>query len=228
MTYLASADLLAVRSLTAEHAFSLNHRTDLPPRRRTFDQEQEGSRARIFTSKQCLKSAPKPSPSTSGTIRTDSGRRTTDRLEGGGSERATTSTGVLPAPKGKHHRPEPEPLAEAPGYTVIDLRHRRVRWQYTPTNSQGHQHEHGYGMLIDLDAYRTHALARLRPTTPPRTQPPQPTGHLRRRSTRVRGYTRDLAPDERAEFATLRNTIRRYLDRKPATAQTEQQKRWPA
>ena len=31
MTYLSSADLLAVRSLAAESAFSLSHRTDLPP-----------------------------------------------------------------------------------------------------------------------------------------------------------------------------------------------------
>ena len=101
---------------------------------------------------------------------------------------------------------------------MIDLRHRRVHWQYTPTNSQGDHHPDGYGMLIDLDAYRAHTLARLRPAGPPRTPLHPPAGQMRRRSSRVRGYVRDLVPDERAEFATLRNTIRRYLDQKERRA----------
>ncbi|WP_026117406.1 hypothetical protein [Nocardiopsis alkaliphila] len=207
MSYLSSTEVSTIRSLAAESAFSLNHRTDLPPRPKTTDPNHQGPRARIFTCGPHTK-APTNDPAPS-----------------------STEPAPLPAPKGKHHRPPtpattpadepaPAPVTEEPGYTVIDLRYRRVRWQHTPTHTdQHHQHDqhsqhdqYGHGILIDLDAYRAQALARSRPPTPPRTPLRQPDPHPRRRSTRVRRYTHDLNPDDRAEFATLRNTIRRYLN----------------
>lgn len=204
MTYLSSTDLSAVRSLAAESAFSLSHRTDLPPQHKIRDQSDETPRARIYTRESNPEPTPKPAPTTE----------------------------AFATPKGKHHRrptptpsltPEPEsapePVTEESGYTMIDLRHRRVRWQHTPTDSHGGRREHGYGILIDLDVYRTRALARSSPPLPVRTPLRQPTPYMRRRSKRVRGYTRDLVPDERAEFATLRNTIRRYLDQRDNAGQ---------
>ncbi|MGW8436698.1 hypothetical protein ACWGKS_16215 [Nocardiopsis sp. NPDC055879] len=174
MTYLASADLLAVRSLAAESAFSLDHRVDLPVKRSALGGNVggEGNRARTF----------------------DSG----------------IDAAVLPAPRGRHHRPEPapepEPVDEDTGFTVIDLRDQDTGFRIRTEPD----HQRGPGalaMVIELDAYRTP------PGPPPTTPSPAEAGPVRRRGRRVRGYVRDLEPDERAEFATLRNTIRAYLRR---------------
>ena len=174
MTYLASADLLAVRSLAAESAFSLDHRVDLPVKHSTpgHSAQGEGSRARTF----------------------DSG----------------IDAAVLPAPKGRHHRPEPapepEPVDQDTGFTVIDLRDQDTgfRLRTEPDHQRG---EGALAVVIELDAYRTPE------NQPPTTPEPAEAGPVRRRGRRVRGYVRDLEPDERAEFATLRNTIRAYLGR---------------
>ena len=177
MTYLASADLLAARSLAAESAFSLDHRVDLPVKHSTpgHSAQGEGSRARTF----------------------DSG----------------IDAAVLPAPKGRHHRPEPapepEPVDQDTGFTVIDLRDQDTgfRLRTEPDHQRG---EGALAVVIELDAYRTHHTGQ---SPPPTTPEPAEAGPVRRRSRRVRGYVRDLEPDERAEFATLRNTIRAYLGR---------------
>lgn len=111
------------------------------------------------------------------------------------------------APKGKHHRPEP--ADEEAGFTVIDLRDQDTgfRLRTEPDHRRG---PGAMAVIIELDAYRTHHTGQ---SPPPTTPEPAEAGPMRRRSRRVRGYVRDLEPDERAEFATLRNTIRAYLGR---------------
>ena len=224
MTYLASADLLAVRSLAAESAFSLDHRVDLLPKRSAPTSASgggggvgaEGRRARTFYSG--LAQGPltqhRPGDSTA-TATGDRPRTLTPAPEHGQTVPSPTRAQIDAAarldPKGRHHRiepaPEPEPVDEDTGFTVIDLRDQdtgfRVRTE--PDHRRG---EGAMAVVIELDAYRTP------PGPAPTTPPPTEAGPVRRRSRRVRGYVRDLEPDERAEFATLRNTIRAYLGQK--------------
>lgn len=134
MTYLASADLLAARSLAAESAFSLDHRVDLPVKRSTPGDSGGGQRNRARTF--------------------DSG----------------IDAAVLPAPKGRHHRPEPapapEPVDEDPGFTVIDLRDQDTGFRIRTAPD----HQRGPGALavvIELDDYRTHHTGQSPPPTPP-------------------------------------------------------------
>ena len=217
MTYFASADLLAVRSLPAESAFSLNHRVDLPLKTSvsTSASEMESSigsegsrRARTFQSGLAQGSSAQHTPG--GTATTTGPRTLTLVPEPGQATRTHTEDehAADPAhltPKGKHHRPEPK--AQDTGFTVIDLRDQDTgfRLRTEPDHRRG---EGAMAVVIELDAYRT-------PENPPPTTPsPVEAGPVRRRSRRVRGYVRDLEPDDLAEFATLRNTIRAYLRQK--------------
>lgn len=164
MTYLASTDLLAVRSLAAEHAFSLNQRTDLPPKR----------------------------PATA---------------------RTTSETAEVRGPsRGRIFRPGLSAEYE-PGYTLIDLSERGIGWRVRTddANTDGASEdrcESSTAVVFELDAFRTQRATRTSTDT-------TPTGAVgrggRRRGSRVRGYVRDLAPDERSEFATLRDSVRTYL-----------------
>ena len=167
MTYLASTDLLAVRSLAAEHSFSLNHRTDLPPKR-------------------------------PGTTRT-----TAETAE------------VHGLPRGRIFRPGLSGLSSEhePGYTLFDLSERGIGWRVRTDDANTDGATEGRcksstAVIFELDAFRGQRA----PRTSADTAPTGAAGRVgRRRGSRVRGYVRDLAPDERSEFATLRNTVRAYL-----------------